>query len=336
MQAAIERLTASLAIEPNNIFALSNRAYAYSRNAERPKALVDAASAIRVSPTYVDMYDLRAWIFASRGEEDAAIKEINAMLAASPDSVDALRKAARNYWILGRYPDAVAAADKVVAREPTAQNYLHRANSRDPADVVNRMADVDAALAKKPGFPPAVAQRAVLLSLSGDHKGAIAAYTAQLKTVDQMPAKRWFWTLRGIEYAKDAQTAASAKDFAAALSDNPDGDSYNNFCWTVALARVNLEGALAACEKAVAIAPKDPAYLDSKGFALLQLGRFDEAILAYDGSLAAKPDLSASLYGRGLAKKRRCNCDAGEADMKAGRSEDPNVVHTFAEAGLKP
>lgn len=336
MAAAIDRLSASLAVDPDNAFALGNRASAYASSDQYPKALADAASAIRVSPQYVDMYNLRAWIFAGQEDKDSANKEIAAMLAASPDGVSALKSAARNYSRLGRYPDAVAYADKVIAREPTAENYLQRASVRDPVDIVSRMADIDAALAKKPGYPPAVTERAALQSETGDHKGAIAAYTAQLKTATKMPDKRRLWTLRGVEYAKDAQAAASAKDFAASLSDDPDGDSYNNFCWVTAAARVNLEGALAACEKAVALAPKDPSYLDSKGFVLLQLGRFNEAIAAYDAALATKPKLAPSLYGRGLAKQRRCKCEAGDADIKAARLDDPTVVRTFALAGLSP
>lgn len=97
---------------------------------------------------------------------------------------------------------------------------------------------------------------------------------------------------------------------------------------------MHLDDALAACEKAVAIVPKAPHFLDSKGFALLQLGRFDEAIVAYDSALAIQPLLAPSLYGRGLAKKRRCKCDAGDADLKAGRLDDPKVVQLYAEAGL--
>jgi tetratricopeptide (TPR) repeat protein len=140
--------------------------------------------------------------------------------------------------------------------------------------------------------------------------------------------------LRGIEYEKEGLSVAAAKDFTAALSDNPDGDTYNDFCWAVAEARVNLEAALAACEKAIAFAPMDATYLDSKGFALLQLGRFDDAIAAYDAALKLKPQLAPSLYGRGLAKQRRCNCDAGDADIKAGRLGDPAVVQLFAQGGL--
>ncbi len=334
--AAIERLSASLQYDPENAFALGVRALSYTMIDENSKALLDAASAIRIQPDYVDMYDLRAWILTGEEDKAPAIRAVEAMLAANPDSLAARKSAARNYSRLGRYSEALAAMDFVIAREPSANNYLQRAETRDPADFAGRMSDADAALAKQPGFEPALTLRARLHSEAGNHKDAIEVYNSQLKVAAKMTQKRSLWTLRGIEYAKDGQQAASRKDFTAALSDDPDGDSYNNFCWMLATARVNLEEAMAACEKAIALAPKDPQYLDSKGFALLQLGRFDEAVAAYDGALATKPKLPPSLYGRGLAKKRRCQCDAGDADLKAGRLGDPAVVRNFAQAGLTP
>jgi tetratricopeptide (TPR) repeat protein len=333
---AIEWFTRSLQSDPESTFALGNRAYSYAMIDDKPKALADAATAIRLQPSYVDMYDLRAWVLGGEDDKGPAIREVQAMLAANPDNIAAQKHAARTYTRLGLTQEAVAAEDRVIARDPVAENYLARESMRDPADIAGRMADIDAALAKQPGFKSAVSRRARVQSEAGDHKAAIEAYTSQLKTAARMPEKRTLWTLRGIEYAKDEQPAASRRDFAAALSDYPDGDSYNEFCRELASTRVNLEEALAACEKAIAVAPKDPEYLDSKGLVLLQLSRFDEAFAAYDAALAAEPKREGSRYGRGLAKKRACKCAAGDADIKAARLSDSGIVRTFAQARLSP
>jgi tetratricopeptide (TPR) repeat protein len=334
--AAIEKLTASLQADSENTFALSNRAYAYALSDDHPKALADAATAIRIKPTYVDMYDLRAWILTTEEDKTPAVREIEAMLAANPDSLAARKSAARNYSRMGRYKESLAAMDVVVAREPTAENYVRRGELRDPDDLTGRKADAVLALDKKPDFEPALALLAQVHSESGNHQGAIDVYSAQLKRTTTIAQKRLFWTLRGIQYAKAGQQEASRKDFAAVLGNDPDGSLYNNFCWSLATAKVSLDTALAACEKAVALAPKSPQFLDSLGFALLQLKRFDESVAAYDSALLVRPKESASLYGRGLAKKLRCNCDAGDADMKAGRLREPGIVRIFAMAGLTP
>ena len=39
---------------------------------------------------------------------------------------------------------------------------------------------------------------------------------------------------------------------------------------------------------------------------------------------------------RGLAKKRHCTCDAGDADLKAAQLGDPSVARFFTFAGLTP
>src|SRR5204863_25241 len=84
-----------------------------------------------------------------------------------------------------------------------------------------------------------------------------------------------------------------------------------DFCWEVAIAKVAPEKALAACDQALQREPDESGFLDSRGMALLQLGRFDEAIAAYDAALVKRPKQSTSLYGRGVAKKQRCKCASG-------------------------
>jgi tetratricopeptide (TPR) repeat protein len=333
---AVERLTASLAVQPDNSYALGNRAYAYAANADDDKALADAATAIKLNPSYVDMFDLRAWILSKREDQTPAIQELKAMLAANPNSTAALESAARVYARMGLYPQALAAADRVVAKSPTAASYFGRAAARDPDDLVGRLADIDLGLAKKPDDKRAMYERGRLLSQSGDHKGAIAVYTKLLEMDTDAYNRRFALTYRGIEYTRDGNSALASKDLSAALANKPSADSYNNFCWELAEARVQLTLALAACEKALGMDAKAAEFLDSKGFVLLQLGRFGDAIAAYDAALALKPRLAASLYGRGVAKKRICHCDAGNADLKAGRLDDPTVVRTFARAGLAP
>jgi tetratricopeptide (TPR) repeat protein len=257
------------------------------------------------------------------------------MIAANPANIRAQWWAARNYSLLGMYPEAVRAMDLVIADKASASNYSQRAAFRDPADVSGRIADLDAALALEPGEVGAAMMRAAALADAGNHAAARDAYATLLKSAGGIREKRWLWTERGIALMRLGDAAAARRDFAAALADNPDSDVYNNHCWELAVARVELAAALAACDKALAVAPKDPAFLDSRGFVLLQLGRYDESIAAYDAALALRPNAPASLYGRGIAKKRRCGCADGEEDIAAGARRSPMIRRTFALAGLE-
>ena len=59
------------------------------------------------------------------------------------------------------------------------------------------------------------------------------------------------------------------------------------------------EGALATLEEALAKTPDDHELLFSKGVALRKLGRIDEALAAWDATLAQEPDFFAALSAKG-------------------------------------
>jgi tetratricopeptide (TPR) repeat protein len=339
-QGAVEKLSASLRLDPGDTFALSNRAHAYSRLDKTDEALADAAEAIRLRPNMTDMYDLRAWILTSRGEKERALAELEAMFAANPGDENADWYASHNYARLGRHEDAVKAIDRLLAKKPTAANYLKRSEVRNPDDYAGRLADIDAALKLDADAPGAALRRARLLSESGDHRSAAQAYSAQIKLASAPQIQRQLRALRAVEYLKLGDSASAHRDMAAALAQADgkpaDGSAYNNFCWTLATARVELSAALTACDEALAISPKNAAYLDSRGFVLLQLGRWKESLAAYDAALAIRPRSTPSLYGRGIAKKRLCQCADGDEDLAAAERADPGVRRLFARAGLVP
>jgi tetratricopeptide (TPR) repeat protein len=333
---AVAHLSESIKIDPDESFAYSTRADAYAAMDEPAKALEDAAEAVRLSPTFVDMYALRAWIFATDGRSAEALQELAAMRKSATDQALVQWHVAQTYARLGRYNDAVTAMNQYVLAHPEVRSYVARANVRDPADAVGRLGDVELALAKDPTNADLLTSRAELLGEAGDHDAAIAQYSAQIKKMTALTANRRLLSQRGVEYAQVGKQAEARRDFAAALADDPDGDAYSSQCWVLAAARLELQSALEACDKALQVAPKDASYLDSRGFVLLQLGRLDEAIASYDAALALNPKQAQSLYGRGIAKNHRCHCADGDADMSAGARRDPRVRHVFSKAKLDP
>jgi tetratricopeptide (TPR) repeat protein len=335
-KASIEKLSASLQVDDKNTFALTNRAYAYSQLDDQPAALADTAAAIKLDPAAVDMYDLRAWILTTREQKAEAISVVEAMLAANPEDAYAWQTAARNYSRLGDRDKAMQFMDRAIAASPTAGNYYLRYTTRDPDDIPGLKGDLNAALEKDPKYEPALYARAYLSSDEGDHAAAIRFYSEKLKGETNIERNRVNYRLRGIEYAKSGDRANAERDFATSLANDANAADYNNFCWEVAIAKVAPERALAACDKALQMEPDQAAYLDSRGMALLQLGRYEEALAAYDAALVKRPKQPSSLYGRGVAKNRRCRCGDGEADIKAGTAIYPFVVRTFKRAGLVP
>jgi tetratricopeptide (TPR) repeat protein len=138
-------------------------------------------------------------------------------------------------------------------------------------------------------------------------------------------------------YAKSGQMDLAAKDMEAIRKvAGGNGQALNNLCWLQAGLGVFLDAALADCDAALAAAPGQPAFMDSRAFVLLRMGRVDEAIALYDAVLAKEPRIAASLYGRGVAKARKGLKEESEKDLAAARKISTGVDKTFEGYGVKP
>jgi tetratricopeptide (TPR) repeat protein len=97
-----------------------------------------------------------------------------------------------------------------------------------------------------------------------------------------------------------------------------------------------LQEALADCNEALKLKPESINALDSRGFVLLRMGRYNEAINDYDAVLRIEPNKVASLYGRGMAKRRKGDDSSGNTDIAAARVIKPDVAVEFTRYGLLP
>jgi Flp pilus assembly protein TadD len=176
----------------------------------------------------------------------------------------------------------------------------------------------------------------MLASIQSDNSefdGALATLEKAVSIYGETPK---LLTLRGIARAKNHQQDLAQKDFVDARRKATEPDAMNDLCWSMATAGVALETALDTCEAAIALRPTEPEFLDSRGFVLLRLGRYDDAIASYDTALNIRPRLGMSLYGRGLAKRLKGDRLGGDADMNLALVLDGHVAGIFAQYGLKP
>jgi tetratricopeptide (TPR) repeat protein len=137
---------------------------------------------------------------------------------------------------------------------------------------------------------------------------------------------------RGTAYLSKNDAGKAIADFNVAEAINPTNPIMFRGRGMLAL----LEDALSVCDEAVAKGPRVPAFLDSRGFVLLRLGRYNESIAAYDAALALRPKYGDSLYGGGLARLRAGDAYAGNRDVSAALEIDKQVADRFAGFGLKP
>jgi tetratricopeptide (TPR) repeat protein len=97
--------------------------------------------------------------------------------------------------------------------------------------------------------------------------------------------------------------------------------------------------ALALCDAAVkqGSGRAKAGFLDSRGFALMRLGRFKEAIAAYDAALAIVPLLPTSLYGRGICELRMGNRKDAANDLRDGKLfSEGSIAADFKRYGVGP
>lgn len=125
-------------------------------------------------------------------------------------------------------------------------------------------------------------------------------------------------------------------------------------CWAHAAANVQLEQALADCNRAVRTrlaashsawwrlthhAPPGPAWiLGNRSLVYLRLGDLDQAIVDADAAIAQSHSGQSAdpLYVRGLAELRKGLKSQGRADLAAARKLQPDIDRHYAGMGLTP
>lgn len=109
---------------------------------------------------------------------------------------------------------------------------------------------------------------------------------------------------------------------------------WNNRCWERAIRGVDLDFALADCDRAVTLAPNSTAALDSRGLVHYKRGEFAAAISDYDAALALEPGRGHYLYGRGLARAGMGDRAGAQADFVAAERAEPGIAQTYRGYGI--
>ncbi|HEY2036704.1 MAG TPA: aspartyl protease family protein, partial [Steroidobacteraceae bacterium] len=219
------------------------------------------------------------------------------------------------------------------------------------------LADFDAALKLAPGDYDAHLARAELqlpqlqASVAGD-----------LDAVDHLAPEEADLRLElATQYDSIGQCAAAAHQLDLWIQYHPRDvrlpDALGSRCWSRAAANVELDQALADCDRAVRAqlavshsafwrlthrnAPGPSWLMSNRSLVYLRLGDLDKAIADDDTALAqTDPGESgpraSSLYLRGLAELRKGLASQGQADLAAARKLQPAIDERYASMGLKP
>lgn len=253
-------------------------------------------------PEKAEPFTNRAWFLERIYEWRPAIDDIGRAIAIDP-TADSYLWRGRLYWSIGDTDKALA--DMLEARkiDPASDSVIQRLAYlyADRKEYDKGLALLDARIDEggkdKTGF---MLSKAEILGLSGRADDAIM-------TID---------------------AAIAAKPGAPEL--------LNSRCWLKGTMNLTLDTGLKDCTKAIALADSSEKVLDSRAMVYFRMGQMDDALSDLNAALEQDPSLSASLFMRGVIRKKQGDAKAAEVDLAAARLIRPSVDRDYARFGIAP
>ncbi len=210
-----------------------------------------------------------------------------------PDNTAAVLMTARLLEDLGQYDLANTTYAGVSRQDPAFHAAeLGRAEVLRTAGRKDAAIEVLEALARShPELPQVFATKGDTLRQAERYGEAADAYTRALTLYDDQSPVKWFvHYTRGItNHLVDNWPAAEA-DFRAALALRPDHPQVLNYLGYSLVERgEKMDEALGMIETAAAARPDNGAIIDSLGWVLFQMGRYDEAVVHMERAAALEP-----------------------------------------------
>ncbi|ASP19182.1 lipoprotein NlpI [Antarctobacter heliothermus] len=198
------------------------------------------------------------------------------------DHIDAILLSAEVLTQVGQYELAV----ETYARVPTDHPAFHAAEL-GRAEALRSDERMEEAIAVLEGLTETHGNMSVVYTTLGDFlrqeerfADAIEAYTTALSKVGEITDRQWFvFYARAISNEREGLWEAAEADFRKALDLNPDQPQVLNYLgYSLVEKQVKLDEALAMIERAVKARPNAGYIVDSLGWVLYRLGRYEEAV----------------------------------------------------------
>lgn len=280
-------------------------------------------------------------VFAlDKGEVPVAVP-IDADVAASdvgPISAEQLARRGAASAARHDYESALADLNRSCELDPTsaalfAQRAVIQQALKRPAKALE---DLDKALEFDPTLAEARSQRASLRFRAKNLDGAKADLDMLDKTLAHQAQLRLFMSRLYLSLDQPAEALTQLNQWLASHPHEVRRDvALNSRCWIRARMGIELDEALEDCDDAIDSDPKNPEYLDSRGWVYLRLRKYKNALADFDRSVASRSTGAWSLYGRGLAKTYLGDVLQGDVDLAAARKVQPDIDVQVEHAGLK-
>jgi tetratricopeptide (TPR) repeat protein len=239
-----------------------------------------------------------------------------------------------NLLMLDRAFEANKDLDLLILAEPnnSVAHALRAAARLGQGRLEEGLGDADLAIKLDATSVLAREYRARLNAAKGEHSRAIADWDEAIRL--GTPNAYYYWQ-RGVSWAELGAYARGIADYDRALELEPRNSFYlNSRCYARAEQGRDLDKALADCEASLKI-NDEPNTLDSRAAVKLVAGDNAGAFADYDAAFTRDDSLYSSLYGRGLARIRLGQVEAGQRDIAAALAARPDVAALFERLGQR-
>lgn len=286
---------------------------------------------------------------ALRNEANADYTLLYARLAEflRPDHTEALLLTAELLETLGRYELASQTYQKVSADDPSFHAAeLGRAEAlREAGKIEAAMEVLESLTRSQPDLPYVHTALGDLRRQEKDFEGAITSYDTAISLYDTLEMRQWFlFYARAISHERLDNWEAAEADFRKALELNPEQPQVLNYLgYSLVEKQIKLDEALDMIERAVAARPDSGYIVDSLGWVLFRLGRYEEAVGHMERATELMPvdpvvtDHLGDVYwavGRKLEAQFQWRRALSFVDEETAEEAKPDRIRRKLEVGL--
>jgi tetratricopeptide (TPR) repeat protein len=250
---------------------------------------------------------------AYHGRFTDALVKVGKVVADSPNYADAIYFRAGLLMEAGRYGEAEADLSRVAMVHP---EFVDIAIMRAEIEIRQRKAQL------------ALAQVDTAMTLPGSD---VWARTRHYNSYSKVSS---FFAYRSIAQQRAGNDAAAVGDLKMAVDREYLRPWYvpNRHCYVAAVAGL-LNMAELTCQEVADRSTHDIAQYDSLGFVHLKMKAWSKALADYNKALSFRPDMTLSVYGRGVAKHALGDKAGGDADIAAATHDEPDIANIMARLG---
>jgi tetratricopeptide (TPR) repeat protein len=281
------------------------------------EALAAVDAALRQDPGSADALALRGALLMELGRPQEAIAAFDGALARQP-SADVLTNRAAAQLLLRRKEDALAslASAAALAADSASVHFNHAVLLLDTGRLEAAVAAFERTTALAPDLFEAWNFRGAGLFQLGRYVEALASYDRALALDASQPA---VWTHRGHALNALQEFRQAVASYDRALSLKPD-DLDARLAREAAITAANL----ASFDAETARDPDNGALHCRRGVALLALGRYEDAVTAFDRAEAVGCDSLDLWFNRGVALQTLRRFEAADSNFARALAFDPD------------